>query len=83
MESAEVGVRFAVFEDGIYCIGRPGPDKQCSIQFYKFSTGATRVLTQVTGPLEVGFGVSPDRNTILFTKSASVGTDLMLIDNFR
>lgn len=74
---------FAVFEDGIYYIGRPGPDKQYPIQFYKFSSSTSRLLTKVAGPLQGGLSVSPDRNTILFGMSASEGADLMLIENFR
>jgi Tol biopolymer transport system component/DNA-binding winged helix-turn-helix (wHTH) protein len=74
---------FAVFEDGIYHIGRPGPDKQYPIQFYKFSTGTSSLLIKVAGPLQGGLSVSPDRKTILFGKSASAGADLMMIENFR
>jgi Tol biopolymer transport system component len=75
---------FAVFDDGIYYIGRPGPDQQHPIQFHEFSTGAGRLLTKVDGSLPADrFSVSPDRKTILFTKWTSLGADLMLIENFR
>jgi Tol biopolymer transport system component len=74
---------FAVFADGIYYIGRPAPDRQYPIQFYAFSTGASRLLLQVEGPVQQGLSLSPDRKTILFSKSATAGTDLMMIENFR
>jgi integrase len=79
-----VAVRaFEVSEDGIYYIGRPQPDRQHPIQFYKFSTNTSSLLTKVGGPLQQGLSVSPDRKTILFSKNASIGADLMLIENFR
>jgi Tol biopolymer transport system component len=77
------GRSFAVFEDGIYYIGRTGADKQYPIQFYQFSTGTSRLLTKVEGPVFQGMGVSPDRKTILFTKIVGSGRDLMMIENFR
>jgi serine/threonine protein kinase len=74
---------YAVFEDGIYYIGRSGAVTQYPIMFYDFSTGASRLLTQVGSlPLQ-GLSVSPDRNNILFCKSATSGADLMMIENFR
>jgi Tol biopolymer transport system component len=75
--------RFDVFEDGIYYLGVPGPDKQYPIRFYEFAAGASRLLTKVAGPVNIGLSVSPDRKTILFSKSATSGADLMMIENFR
>jgi len=74
---------FAVFTDGIYHIGRPGEDKQYPIQFYEFSTGASRLLTKVKGPFLQHLSVSPDRKTILFSMTATTGSDLMLLEDFR
>lgn len=74
---------FEVFEDGIYYIARRREEKQFSLKFYDFSTGASRLLTQFEGPRQAGLSLSPDRKTALFTKSATSGTDLMLIENFR
>jgi serine/threonine protein kinase len=74
---------FAPVEDGIYYVGERGPDRQYPIQFYEFSTGVSRLLTKIEGPLEAGLSVSPDRRTFLFSKSAASGADLMLIENFR
>jgi len=74
---------FVVFEDGIYYIGRLGADKQFPIQFHEFSTGASRLLAEVEGPLQQHLSVSPDRRTLIFTKSATRGADLMLLENFR
>jgi eukaryotic-like serine/threonine-protein kinase len=74
---------FAVFADGIYYIGRPGADNQYPIQFHNFSTGANSLAARVERPLQQGLSVSPDRKIILFSKSATSGSDLMLVENFR
>jgi Tol biopolymer transport system component/DNA-binding winged helix-turn-helix (wHTH) protein len=81
--ASDVTSRFAVFEDGIYYIGRRGADKQYPIRFYEFTTGTSRLVTNVDGMLAEGFSVSPDRKTFLFSKSVFEGTDLMMIENFR
>ena len=73
----------ARFEDWICYIGRLGADKQYPIQFHEFSTGASRLLAKVEGPLLQHLSVSPDRRTLLFTKSATSGSDLMLIEKLH
>ena len=74
---------FEVFDDGVYYLGRPGADRKYPLQFYEFATGASRLLVSFEGPLQQFLSVSPDRKTFLFTKSATRGVDLMLIENFR
>jgi Tol biopolymer transport system component len=82
---------FAVFDDGIYYLyadptGLAGSD----IRFHEFATGRTRIIgsieSRILNPIEarvgVGFSVSPDRKTFLFTHYASAGSDLMAIENF-
>jgi eukaryotic-like serine/threonine-protein kinase len=82
---------FAVFDDGIYYLyadptGLSGSD----IRFHEFATGRTRIIgsieSRILNPIEarvgVGFSVSPDRKTFLFTHYASAGSDLMAIENF-
>jgi Tol biopolymer transport system component len=73
---------FFVFEDGIYYLDRIGPQKY-EIRFYDRGTGRSRVVGPIDGELDIGLSVSPDRKTFLFTWLASVGSDLMLIENFR
>jgi hypothetical protein len=74
---------FAVFEDGIYFVGPRDADGQYAVQFFNFSTGDARQLVRFGGRLQQGLAVSPDRKTILFSKSASAGADLMMIEGFR
>ena len=74
---------FAVFEDGIYYLGRPGGDGKYPLQFHEFSTGSSRLITTIEGPLQQFLSVSPDRKTFLFTRHSGAGSDLMLLENFR
>ena len=74
---------FAVFEDGIYYLGRPGADGKFPLQFHEFSTGSSRLITTIEGPLQQFLSVSPDRRTFLFTRHSGAGSDLMLLENFR
>lgn len=73
---------FAVFEDGIYYSGRLEAGK-IPLLFYQFSTGTSRLITKVEPYVHIGLTVSPDRRTILYTRSIAFGSDLMLIENFR
>ena len=73
---------FAVFENGIYYLDRSAPGK-FEIRLQEFATGRSRTIGAIEGELGIGFAVSPDRNAFLFTESASRGSDLMLIENFR
>ena len=73
---------FAVFEDGIYyldCTAR----RKCDIRFFDFAAGSTRVVAPIDEQVGVGLSVAPDRKTFLFTSSASPGSDLMMIENYR
>ena len=74
---------FAVVEDGIYYIGRGGENGQYPLRFLQFSTGKSHELTRLDHPTNYGLTVAPDRKTFVFTKTASFGSDLMLVENFR
>jgi hypothetical protein len=88
---------FAVFTDGIYYlyprggrapVGRiPVPfqmhNDRHEVRFYRFATGASELLGEIDGPLVLGFAVSPDRSTFLFSKNIDAGADLMMIENLR
>jgi hypothetical protein len=73
---------FAVFEDGIYYCGRSERFK-IPLLFHQFSSGTSRLISTLEERLFSGLTVSPDRKTILYTRSATYGADLMLIENFR
>ena len=74
---------FVPVADGIYYIGPQSNEGFYPLEFFQFSSGVSRLLTKIQRPVFSGLSVSPDRKTILFTKSVSVGADLMIIENFR
>jgi Tol biopolymer transport system component len=69
--------------DGIYYIGRRSDQRQYPLQFYRFSTRTSELLTNIDGSVNQGLSVSPDRKEILFTKTVASGYDLMMIENLR
>jgi eukaryotic-like serine/threonine-protein kinase len=77
------GRAFVPVEEGIYFIGRRTANKQFPLQFFQFSTNTSRLLTNIDGGVFNGLSVSPDRKTILFTKTVSVGANVMMIENFQ
>jgi hypothetical protein len=74
---------FSPVVDGIYYIGRRSDAGYYPLEFFQFSSAASKLLAKIEGGLQIGLSVSPDRKTILFTKTVSVGADLMMIENFR
>jgi serine/threonine protein kinase/tricorn protease-like protein len=83
---------FAVFDDGIYYIyADPDGLAKSEVRFHDFATGRSRsvgaiesgTLNPIAARVGVGFSVSPDRKTFLFTHYGSAGSDLMMIENFR
>jgi serine/threonine protein kinase len=77
---------FAVGHKGIYFIPKADETGVLYIQNYSFGSGKTRRITEFPKERYVGYGfdISPDERWILFTlDSASMGSDLMLVENFR
>ena len=74
---------FVPVDDGIYYIGLRSNAGTFPLQFFGFASGASRTLAIIDGEVELGLAVSPDRKTILFSKSTISGADLMMIENFQ
>lgn len=74
---------FVVVEDGIYYGGLPDQNGKVALRFHQFSTGVSHPVTSIEPYAQIGLTVSPDRKTILYTRTPSVESDLMLIENFR
>jgi Tol biopolymer transport system component len=74
---------FVSVEDGIYYIGARGDDRKYPLEFFEFSSNTSRLLTRINDFVVQGLSVSPDRKTILFSKSVSNGSNLMMIENFQ
>jgi Tol biopolymer transport system component len=67
---------YAVTDKGVY-VTRDG-----SIDFVDFATGAIRAILKTPRP-DVGLEVSPDGRYLLFAQVDAIGSDLMLVENFR
>jgi len=78
---------FLPVADGIYYIGHRSDEGYYPLEFFQFSSAASRLLTKIESNSAVdtvgGLSVSPDRKTILFSRSVSAGADLMMIENFQ
>jgi dipeptidyl aminopeptidase/acylaminoacyl peptidase len=73
---------FAVVENGIYHIVRPG-GQAFEIRILDLATNKDRLLKRVALRASQGLSVSPDRKTVLYGAVAAVNADLMLVENFR
>jgi Tol biopolymer transport system component len=76
-------MNFSVTAGGIYFIPRAGPDGRHAIHFHSFATGKSVLVAELSGGLSNGLTVSPDGRVILYSQTGRVGSDLMLVENFR
>lgn len=75
------GVNCAPAKRGLYCI--ENANDRTTVSFLDLKTRSRKVLAVVPGPLSNGLGTSPDDRWLLYTKTDFVGSELMLIENFR
>ena len=62
-------------EDGIYYIGQSEERIRNGLSnSFNFSSRTSRVLAKIDGFLSMGLSVSPDRQTLLFSRSAAIRT---------
>jgi len=72
-----------VGKEGIYFFTVPDKKGHSDLSIYEFATGKTRKILTIERPVDAFFAVSPDGRTILYTQIDDVGSDLMLVENFR
>lgn len=82
------GWNYAPTESGIYYIQRVDAKLpwRMQIKFMDYATAESRLLNEFTAVHNFpGLTVSADRKTVVFVNgtTASTGTDLMLVDNFK
>jgi hypothetical protein len=68
--------------EGIYYIG-PWSGEYYPLQFFQFSSNSSRLLAKIGRWVGEGLSVSPDRKTILFSRSVTNGAHLMMIENLQ
>jgi Tol biopolymer transport system component len=74
---------WTVGRDGIYFFAKPDEKGHSDLSIYEFGTGKTRKILTIERPVTWYVEVSPDGRTILYTQVDEVGSDLMLVENFR
>jgi hypothetical protein len=74
---------FAIVKEGIYFIPSPDSAHHYSIQFFDFATKRIRSIITIEKPVYSGLYVSPDGRWLLNPQIDQVGSDLMLVENFR
>ncbi len=72
---------FSVTDLGIYFLIRT--NAEFSIQFFSFATKKTETIAKVERPTLSPLAVSPDGKSILYGQYDQLGSDLMLVENFR
>jgi eukaryotic-like serine/threonine-protein kinase len=73
---------FAVATAGIFHLGCGGDETSVALSLLDPATGRDRLIGKLDRPAE-GLTVSADGKTVLYTKVAGEGSDLVLIENFR
>jgi Tol biopolymer transport system component len=78
-----VSMAFAVANRGIYFMPLEDSTGHRSIQFFDLATNKIRSICSIERPIEVFLSVSPDERWILYSQIDQMGSDLMLVENFR
>ncbi len=82
MESMHSPLSFRVVDSGVYFIIGEWQEN-ASVAFFEFATGKTKLIAQAEKPAFLGLAISPDKRWIVFTQIEHLGSDLMLVENFR
>ena len=59
------------------------PTRPSELFFYRFPGGPLTKVAGIEGLSQYGLSISPDGRYLLYTKWASQGSDLMLVENFK
>ena len=76
-------IAFAIVNEGIYFVPRSDSSSRHSIQFFNFATKRIRSVATIESDIDAFVSVSPDGRWILYSQIDQVGSDLMLVENFR
>ena len=76
-------LNFVVVTEGIYFIPRADSEGRYSIRLFSFATRESEPVVSLNGRADVGFSVSQDGRSILYTQKDEPKSDLMLVENFR
>jgi len=82
LESLPDHLGYALVEGGIYFIGRAGPNFHYSLHHLNTVTGRVERVAWFEKPVRE-VSVSPDRRWVVYAQQDEVGSDLMLVEDFR
>jgi Tol biopolymer transport system component len=82
LESLPDHLNYALVEGGIFFIPRPDPKSGYSLHYLNTATGRIERVASFEKPV-CHLAVSPDRRWILYAQFDQLGSDLMLVENFR
>ena len=68
---------------GVYFVGGGTTRKPGTLRFYRFSDKSIHNVAGVESPSGYGLSMSPDGKQLLYSKFTGIGTDLMLVENFK
>ena len=74
---------FTVSNEGIYFISTPRGESDYIIQFFRFATREIKPIAAIGKRWPWGFTASPDGQWFLYSQMDLLGSDLMLVENFR
>jgi hypothetical protein len=83
IDSTHPEAGWTVGKQGIYFFTPADGQGRSDLCLYKFATGKVSRILTIDRDLDYRIAVSPDDRTILYTQLDSVGTDLMLVENFH
>jgi hypothetical protein len=81
LDGLSYSFNFAVTDKGIYLLALRGASPVTQVEFFDLATRKTTVLHALDRPPWFGFALAPDERSILFSKTDSHGSDLMLVEN--
>ncbi len=83
IDSTHPEAGWAVGKQGIYFFTPSDGQGHSDLCIYRYTYGKVSRLLTIDRKLYYWIAVSPDDRTILYTQLDTVGTDLMLVENFR
>jgi hypothetical protein len=78
-----LGSAYALGKQGIYFIRPTSQGSGQELAFLRFATGQISSIVTIPRSVTFGLALSPDERLILYSQRDQVGSDLMLVENFR
>jgi WD40 repeat protein len=73
---------WAPVQEGIWYLWGDNP-RHTELRFFDFKTGKTSSLNTLSKPIVTGLAISPDGRELLFNQIDQMGSEILLMENFR